>query len=272
MKRFLFILLFTLTFCSFYLYTEVQAETATSTPVQINARILPLIWYSTLSIKDGDSIKIYAGIQNNSGQNFTGEAIFYVDDTEIAKKPFTSTNDTLMDISADWVANPGTHSIFAEVSTSLAPEYELVSSNSDKLSVTITRKVTPEVMQELTKTAIINIVTMIDQIASTSASKVESLRKVVDTSPINENINITDSSNYKNSNVEYYSTVNADGEVLGTSTGPITDSTDSGHSWWTTFYNWLITALAFLIRHWLAVIIGSAVIYFGRLVLKWGDK
>ena len=45
----------------------------TTTPTQINARILPLIWYSTLSINDGDSIKIYAGIQNNSDLDFTGQ-------------------------------------------------------------------------------------------------------------------------------------------------------------------------------------------------------
>ena len=78
MKRFIFILLFLVSLYGITEPSKTFAQTASSTPIQINARIMPLIWYSTLSINEGDSIKIYAAIQNNSGTTFTGNAVFYV--------------------------------------------------------------------------------------------------------------------------------------------------------------------------------------------------
>lgn len=71
MKKYFAILFFVIIFCFSGFPLNVFADEESSTSTKINARILPTIWYSTLSVNDGDSIKIYAGIQNNSGLNFT---------------------------------------------------------------------------------------------------------------------------------------------------------------------------------------------------------
>jgi hypothetical protein len=95
------ILFFVLAFGFFVMPSGVFAQNASSTPIKINARILPTVWYSTLSVNDGDSIKIYAGIQNNSGVDFVGTSTFYVDDKEISNISFLSKADSLRDISTN---------------------------------------------------------------------------------------------------------------------------------------------------------------------------
>src|ERR1035437_1127949 len=145
MKKILTILFLVLLFSILNVPLKVFAQGAAGTPQQINARILPLVWYSTLSINDGDSIKIYAGIQNNSGVNFTGVATFFVDDKEISNSPFSSTADSLKDVFVNWVANPGSHNVQVKIVTSLSSDKTLVSSESDKSSINITQKVAPTI-------------------------------------------------------------------------------------------------------------------------------
>jgi len=82
-KKYLIVFFLVFIFCIINGPLNVFAETSSVVPEQINARILPLVWYSVLSINNEDSIRIYAGIQNNSGIDFTGTATFYVDDKAI---------------------------------------------------------------------------------------------------------------------------------------------------------------------------------------------
>ena len=270
MKRYFLVLLFALVFGVFSGSINASAQSATSTPAQINARIMPLVWYSTLSINEGDSIKIYAGIQNNSGLNFTGNAVFYVDDEEIAKRPFISENDTLIDVSANWVANLGSHNVQVKLTTSITPDKELVSAESDKSKVSITRKITVEMVQEITRNTVDNIVNQIDEIASSSANKVETFKKPVSTDSAKTSNSYLDNS--KPSKLVSSLIQKPKGDVLGTSTKSAYISDKEGVSWWTYIYNWLIDALVFLIRHWLGVLIGLVVMYFGWKVMKWGSK
>jgi hypothetical protein len=279
MKKYFFILLFVFTFCLFASTEKVFAENASSTTIQINARIMPLIWYSTLSINDGDSIKIYAGIQNNSGFSFTGNAIFYVDDVEIAKRPFTSANNTLMDISANWVANPGSHDVQVKLIAFIAPDWELVSYESDKSSVSITRKITAEVVQEVTRNIINNIVIQIDQIASSSADKIEKLKKTVPVASVASEINVGSIYSSVDTNGEYSNNttqVSSNSQIskrptLTASVGLVSDSIKNS-SWWTSIYNWLLDALAFIIRHWILSISSLVIMYLGWKVKQWGDR
>ncbi|MCX6751925.1 MAG: hypothetical protein NTZ87_00250 [Candidatus Nomurabacteria bacterium] len=167
MKKNLTILFFVLSFFVFGSSLKVFAQG--TTPITINARILPTVWYSTLSVNDGDSIKIYSGIQNNSGINFTGTATFYVDDKEISTSSFSSTADSLKDVSANWVASPGDHNVQVKISTSLTADQILVSSSSDKSSISITQKITP-ITPAVVETAVLNtasgIVSSADSLAN----------------------------------------------------------------------------------------------------------
>ena len=88
MKKYAALSLLTLVACFSIGASNTFAQGTSIGTTTINARILPTVWYSSLSVNDGDSIKIYAGIQNNSGINFIGTASFLVDDKEISKVSF----------------------------------------------------------------------------------------------------------------------------------------------------------------------------------------
>ncbi len=246
------------------LNTFAQGTTLSST--KINARILPTVWYSSLSVNDGDSIKIYAGIQNNSGINFTGTALFLVDDKEISKVSFSSTADSLKDVSVNWVADPGSHNVQVKISTSLNSDKILVSYESDKSSISITRKITTEVVGETALNTANSIVAKADDIASVLADKIESFKKPVRSDDTGVGSN---SSSGFAGNIGNRTTIDSNGGVLGTSTGPITDFGGKGLNRMDSVFNMAMDLLAFLIRHWVWTLSGIVVIY---LIFKIGGK
>ncbi len=224
----------------------VFAATSVVTPTTINARILPTVWYSSLSVNDGDTIKIFAGIQNNSGLNFTGIATFYVDNNIITTSSFSSINDSLINISANWVANPGDHTVQVSIDTSLASGSVLVSSVSDKSSISIIRNITPAIVQDAFVNTANNAVTQVDNAANVLADKIQSMK--VSTSSSAGNV---------------LASVKKSGSVLGASTGSSTSTlkgaTTSGASGFFAgdnmsplafMYNALLDLAAFLLRNW----------------------
>ncbi|MFA6570605.1 MAG: hypothetical protein WCT77_05150 [Bacteroidota bacterium] len=266
MKRYFVPLLFVLIVCFSIGTLNTFAQEATSSPIKINARILPTVWYSSLSVNDGDSIKIYAGIQNNSGINFTGTALFLVDDKEISKVPFSSTADSLKDVSANWVADPGSHNVQVKISTSLSSDKILVSYESDKSAISITRKITSEVVGDTALNTANSIVAKADDIASVLADKIESFKKLVSS----DNTGVgSNSSSGSTGNIGNRTTIDSNGGVLGTSTGPITDSSGKGLSKMDSVFNMAMDLLVFLIRHWIWTLSGMVVIY---LIFKIGGR
>lgn len=242
MKKYLaiFFLIFTILFIKGPLKTS--AEVASSTPVQINARILPLIWYSTLSINDGDSVKIYAGIQNNSGIDFTGTATFYVDDKNISDSPFTSLNDSLKDVSANWAVEPGSHNIQVKIATSLPPDKTLVSYESAKSSINITRKITQEVIKDTVINTISYVISKIDEVAVPLVNKIEGLKKPIDD-------DTTENTTIQNADV-YNPTQKKNDAVLGASTSSIPNSKTNNNKT-NSIFNKAVDGLAFLVKNWL---------------------
>jgi len=258
MKKYLaiFFLVFTILFIKGPL--KASAEVASSTPVQINARILPLIWYSTLSINDGDGVKIYAGIQNNSGIDFTGTATFYIDDKIISDSPFNSLNDSLKDVSANWAVEPGSHNIQVKVVTSLPPDKALVSYESAKSSINITRKITQEVVKDTVINTISYVISKIDEVAIPLVNKIESLKKPVD-DDVAENITV------QNADV-YNPTQKNNNAVLGVSTSSIPNSKTNS------IFNKAVDGLAFLVKNWLWTL-GVVVLLFLIIKIKgWRKK
>ena len=155
---------------------NVFAEISSEAPEQINARILPLVWYSALSINDEDSIRIYAGIQNNSGIDFTGTATFYVDDKVISDSEFTSSDDSLNDVSAKWVAEIGSHDIQVKIVTSLPSDKALISYESVKSNISVAEKVIQESIKNTAINTISNVVSKIDETVVPLVDKINSLK------------------------------------------------------------------------------------------------
>ena len=265
MKKYLPILLLVFTFCVLGGPLKVFAQSASTTPTTINARILPTVWYSTLSVNDGDSIKIYAGIQNNSGINFTGTATFYVDDKEILHSPFSSTADSLKDVSVDWVANPGAHSVQVKILTSLASDKALVSYESETSSVNIVPKITAQAVQTAALNTASDIVSKVDDLANSLADTIDSFKKPADP---------TVDSNTSGAGISKVITTTASkkGSVLGTSTSsrgsPTTDNNQSADS----VFNMCIGLLSFLVRNWMWTLLGIFILFLFIKIISRGKK
>lgn len=160
----------------------VWAQEATE---KINAQILPTIWYSSLDAKEGDKLRIYAGIQNNSGLQFSGSVMFYVDDAKIGEVPFTSESETLKEISAEWTAILGKHLFQAKLQAKLPEGKAFLSSESDKTSFEISEPLTLEKVQADALKTLLAVEEKIDEAAKVFADKLESMKSsAVEENPV----------------------------------------------------------------------------------------
>jgi hypothetical protein len=187
-----------------------------------------LVWYSALFVTEGDNIKIYAGIQNNSGIDFTGTATFYIDYKEMSNSPFASSDNSLNDVSILWVAGPpGLHDIQVKIVTSLPPDKSLVSYESDKSSISIAKKIVPEVVKN----------TVTNTVTNTISNIISKINEV--TVPLVNKIT---------------------GAVLGVSAGIASSSERNNSSKMNSVLNVAIDGLAFLVKNWLWTLGGTILI------------
>ena len=256
---------FTVIFISIFFVSNLTVHTAKAATV-INARILPTVWYSSLSVSDGDSVKIYVAVQNNSGINFSGTASFVVDDKKIHDEPFTSQSGILTGISSDWTAVPGNHSVQVSIVPNISSSVVLVSVLTDKSSINIVRNISPAAIQGAVYNTATNIVNQTNIAANNLASKVEALKD-----PNTPQSLFGDGSVSSGNAVRTGTLAKKPGSVLGTSTKAISvlgsgtvssKSNVSGDiSPMTFIYNTFIDLLAFLIRNWIWTI-GSIIVLY----------
>ncbi len=233
---------------------------------KINARILPTVWFSSLSVNDGDSVKIFAAIQNNAGLNFTGTAVFYVDDIEVATRPFSSVGNVSADsaanssagnltqVSAGWAAVPGDHTVqvkIAAASLSLPSGKTLVSYESDKSSISITRAITAEAVQQAALGAAATLVAKMDGVADALADTIEGFeRHGPEGQAANATASVTDGAN---------------GIVLGAMTSAHASTTGAGDGTapaaMDSVFNICLKLVAFLVRNWKWTFSGLVVLF-----------
>ncbi len=239
-----------LLFLSFGFYTNVSAQTASSTQT-INAEILSNVWYSTTTINEKDTINIYAGFQNHSDKNLSGTALFYVDDLEINKVKFDSNSKSLIKLETPYTAVSGNHSVQVKIleihsaSDASISVSSLQAFESEKKSLNVKYQITTEKVVNTATNIANNVVNTIDKYASNLANTVEDLKTPVE----NTNQNQVSSSTLKQ------------GAVLGTSTRAVsTPNNAPGFS----FYNLFLDILAFLLRHWIWTFVISIflILYF----------
>ena len=82
----------------------------------LNAGFVNGIWYSKTPFFDGDEVRIYAVIQNQSGFDISGEVEFFSDDKLLSKSDFSAVNGRLIEKWADWKVIYGEHTISVKIS------------------------------------------------------------------------------------------------------------------------------------------------------------
>ena len=87
----------------------------------LNAGFVQGLWFSKYPVLAGEAVRIYAALQNRSGQNLAGEVIFYIDETVVERQAFTAHDGRLVEASTDWLAKAGPHKMRAELANLLGP-------------------------------------------------------------------------------------------------------------------------------------------------------
>jgi len=234
------------------------AESSTST-VQINAEILSNIWYSTTTVNEDDIINIYAGFQNHSIKNLSGTAGFFVDDIQISKMNFVASPKSLIKLQSEYKAVRGNHTSqvkildIAEIGGSILNKLStenLLAKETEKNSFKVEYQMTKEEVVKIAGNVASNVIKVIDTQAEKLADYVESLKvKAIDTS---------DSSSISKT-PEQKAQEKLTGKVLGISDENIGDTQNGDQDNQTnkkfSFYNMFLDILAFLLRHWIWVLI-----------------
>jgi flagellin-like hook-associated protein FlgL len=216
-----------------------HAQTVTT----INARVLPTIWYSSLSAHADETVRIYSGIQNDSGTNFSGKAVFSVEGKVIGSVPFQSKSGSVEKVGLDWTAISGKSSVSVKISTNLDASRILVSDESDTSYYSVESNITLGSVTSTVKDSVVTIAEAtaehLDQVTEKLNSQLESFKKPEQT------------------------TVTA-GRVLGTSTVASIASPENIAKTTTKAKNWAITALQFLLAHWriTSSVLGASVLAF----------
>jgi hypothetical protein len=250
-----------LLFCLTIFILSVKISFADTT--QINAGVLPSVWYSSININDQDLIKIFGAIQNHSDINFSGVVSIFVDGEITSKVNFTALQNSLTEISGPWKTLAGSHSvqlIITDISVNSGTTSDsfgtstLLSFESDKTTLSIVKPVTLQDVEQKTQELAQNTVDTISTIANNLADKIETLKQPVisDTNTLsNGPVSVNKNSSVNQSNTAKTAT-NSAGQVLGAETKYQATSTSGIFKYpiVTTIYNKTIDFISLMVRNW----------------------
>ncbi len=83
---------------------------------EFNAGIVQGLWYSDETIFEGDTVRIYVAIRNNTGSDLSGTVEFKDGQTRIERQNVQALNGRIIESWADWTPSYGTHTISATLS------------------------------------------------------------------------------------------------------------------------------------------------------------
>lgn len=250
-------------------------QSAFAAEEKINAGILPNIWYSSLKVYDGNSVGIFAGIQNHSDADLSGEVSLYIDGEKISTMSFSSPKESLVEVGDVWKAEGGSHRIQFKIEASSTDV--LLSSETKEDLLTVEHEITLDDIKEGAVKVAENVLETIDNITSNLADSVETLKIPVDntirTFHITENkesVSVKATSSAVNSLVLQEGT-SSDLKVLsgkeriwGIAT--IIDNL-TGSQLGTRIYNFMIDVLSGALRHWkIALIVLVALILLMKMM------
>jgi len=95
-----------------FCFSVVQAQTTTA----INAGFVNGIWYSKTPFFNGDDVRIYSAVQNQSQFDIIGKINFFDNGELIGSVDFSATTGQLAQKWIDWKASGGNHALHATVS------------------------------------------------------------------------------------------------------------------------------------------------------------
>lgn len=87
-----------------------------------NAGFVNGIWYARSPFFAGDAVRLYAALQNNSGFDIKGKAIFFDKNEKIGEADFSVVNGRLFEVWTDWHVSEGSHAVSVSVTKAFKVE------------------------------------------------------------------------------------------------------------------------------------------------------
>lgn len=89
---------------------------------QINAGFVNGLWYSRYPFFAGEVVRLYAALQNNSGFDIKGKAVFFDKNEKIGGSDFSVVNGRLLEVWTDWRIAEGNHTISVSIAEAFKVE------------------------------------------------------------------------------------------------------------------------------------------------------
>ncbi len=102
-------MIYTISMKKFFLIAVILIAPIISLARIENVGIIKGIWFSKTQFFDGDTIRIYTALQNNSGADVEGEIAFFDNDRLIGKKSFSALNARIIESWIDTRVYSGEH-------------------------------------------------------------------------------------------------------------------------------------------------------------------
>lgn len=104
----------------------------------LNAGVVEGVWFSTPTPSEGESVRIFTAIQNQSDQTITGSVSFLVNSEIVGSTDFFVTKNNVVPVSVEYVFTGGNHDVSAYI-TSVKEQSVTYTTLSDT-SVSVARK------------------------------------------------------------------------------------------------------------------------------------
>lgn len=87
-----------------------------------NAGFVNGLWFSRYPFFAGDTVRLYAALQNNSGFDIKGAATFFDKNEKIGETDFSVVNGRLLEVWTDWQVAEGNHAISVAITEAFKAE------------------------------------------------------------------------------------------------------------------------------------------------------
>lgn len=99
---------------------------------RVNAGFVNGLWYSRSPFFAGETVRLYAALQNNSGFDIKGKTAFFDKNEKIGEADFSAVNGRLLEVWTDWRVAEGEHAISVAITEVFKVE---VGKNPEKITL-----------------------------------------------------------------------------------------------------------------------------------------
>lgn len=158
------------------------------TQAALNAGVVDGVWFSSTTPTEGEEVRIYTAIQNQSDETITGTVAFLVNGDIVGTAPFTVVRNDIIRVSTPYTFTGGEYDVSAYITSAQENNVAYTTVSKTPVSVTKTKTATerklsldaaPPVVADTADTVLTKSTEVLASVApavETAAEKIESFR------------------------------------------------------------------------------------------------